>query len=118
MPELKQLHAGHVPAALAFASANRAYFAASVPERGDDFLDRLTDRHNALLAASATVRELCLPAASRHGLHTVRAATVQQDAAPRKVLAEAGFVPVGPADPARLCGKPGARYQRDPVPEP
>jgi ribosomal-protein-alanine N-acetyltransferase len=50
MPELKQLHAGHAPVVLAFELANRAYFAASVPDRGDDFFDRFTDRYNALLA--------------------------------------------------------------------
>ncbi|MDH6575981.1 GNAT family N-acetyltransferase [Kitasatospora sp. MAP5-34] len=50
MPELKQLQAGHAPAVLAFELANRAYFAASVSDRGDEFFDRFTDRHNALLA--------------------------------------------------------------------
>ena len=50
MPELKRLHAGLAPAVLAFELANRAYFAASVPDRGDDFFDRFTDRYNALLA--------------------------------------------------------------------
>jgi ribosomal-protein-alanine N-acetyltransferase len=29
------------------------------------------------------------------------------------VLTKAGFVPVGPADPAHLGGKPGTWYQRD-----
>jgi [ribosomal protein S5]-alanine N-acetyltransferase len=32
---------------------------------------------------------------------------------PKKVLAKAGFVAVGPADPAHLGGKPGTWYQRD-----
>ncbi|MFG2887469.1 GNAT family N-acetyltransferase [Streptomyces sp. NPDC048297] len=50
MPELKRLHAGHAPAVLAFELANRAYFAASVSDRGDDFFARFTDRYNALLA--------------------------------------------------------------------
>ncbi|WP_445528148.1 GNAT family N-acetyltransferase [Streptomyces cyslabdanicus] len=50
MPELKRLHAGHAPAVLAFELANRAYFAASISDRGDAFFDRFTDRHNALLA--------------------------------------------------------------------
>ncbi|MGC2998560.1 GNAT family N-acetyltransferase [Streptomyces sp. G35A] len=161
MPELKQLHAEHAPAVLAFELANRAYFAASVPDRGDDFFARFTDRYDALLAeqeagvcvfhvlvaedgsvlgrfnlvdveertaelgyrvaqhvvgrgvATATVRELCLPAASRHGLRTLRAATTHENVASRKVLDKAGFVPVGPADPAHLGGKPGTWYQRD-----
>ncbi|WP_404816160.1 GNAT family N-acetyltransferase [Streptomyces thermolineatus] len=50
MPELKLLHADHAPAVLAFELANRTYFAASIPDRGDDFFDRFTDRYNALLA--------------------------------------------------------------------
>ncbi|MFE1436235.1 GNAT family N-acetyltransferase [Streptomyces griseoaurantiacus] len=50
MPELKRLHAGHAPAVLAFELANRAYFAGSISDRGDDFFDRFTDRYNALLA--------------------------------------------------------------------
>ncbi|MGW1006074.1 GNAT family N-acetyltransferase [Streptomyces sp. NPDC002520] len=50
MPELKRLRADHAPAVLAFELANRAYFAASVSDRGDDFFDRFSDRYNALLA--------------------------------------------------------------------
>ena len=63
--------------------------------------------------ATATVLELCRLAAARHGLHTLRAATSQQNAASQKVLTKAGFVPVGPADPADLGGKAGTWYQRD-----
>jgi len=40
MPELERLRAGHAPAVLAFELANRAYFAASVSDRGDDFFAR------------------------------------------------------------------------------
>ena len=161
MPELQQLHAGHAPAVLAFELANRAYFAASISDRGDEFFDQFTERHSALLAeqeagvcacyvlvagdssvlgrfnlyrfedgtaelgyrvaqhvagrgvATATVRELCRLAAARHGLRTLRAATARQNTASQKVLTKAGFVPVGPADPADLGGKPGTWYQRD-----
>ena len=161
MPELQQLHAGHAPAVLAFELANRAYFAASISDRGDEFFDQFTERHSALLAeqeagvcacyvlvagdssvlgrfnlyrfqdgtaelgyrvarhvagrgvATATVRELCRLAAARHGLRTLRAATAHQNTASQKVLTKAGFVPVGPADPADLGGKPGTWYQRD-----
>ena len=161
MPELQRLHAGHAPAVLAFELANRAYFAASVSDRGDEFYDQFTDRHSALLAeqeaglcafyvlvgedgsvlgrfnlyafqdgtaelgyrvaqhvagrgvATATVRELCRLAAARYGLRTLRAATARENAASQKVLTKAGFVPVGPADPADLGGKPGTWYQRD-----
>ncbi|MEW2049309.1 GNAT family N-acetyltransferase [Streptomyces sp. NPDC005476] len=50
MPELQRLHAAHAPAVLAFELANRAYFAASVSDRGDEFYDQFTARHRALLA--------------------------------------------------------------------
>ena len=50
MPELKRLHAGHAPAVLAFELANRAYFAASISDRGDEFYDQFADRHSAMLA--------------------------------------------------------------------
>ena len=63
--------------------------------------------------ATAAVRELCRPAAARHGLRTLRAATSRENVASQKVLVKAGFVPTGPADPAHLGGKPGTWYQRD-----
>ena len=161
MPELKRLHAGHAPAVLAFELANRAFFAASISDRGDDFFAHFTDRYDALLAeqeagvcacyvlvaedgsvlgrfnlvdiedhtaelgyrvaqhvtgrgvATATVRELCRLAAAQHGLRTLRAATARQNAASQRVLTKAGFVPVGPVDPAHLGGEPGTWYQRD-----
>jgi len=47
---LQRLRAGHAPAVLAFELANRAYFAASISDRGDEFYDQFTERHNALLA--------------------------------------------------------------------
>jgi len=50
MPELEQLQAGHAPAVLAFELANRAYFAASVSDRGDEFFDQFAARHSAMLA--------------------------------------------------------------------
>jgi ribosomal-protein-alanine N-acetyltransferase len=59
---------------------------------------------------TATVRELCRLAAARHGLRTLKAATARGNAASRKVLTKAGFVPAGPA---HLGGKPGTWYQRD-----
>ncbi|MET9504362.1 GNAT family N-acetyltransferase [Streptomyces sp. NPDC006622] len=161
MSELQLLHACHAPAVLAFELANRTYFAASIPDRGDDFFDRFTEGYNAALAeqeagvcafyvlvaedgsvhgrfnlydledgtarlgyrvaervagrgvATATVRELCRTATVMHGLRTLRAATSHANAASQKVLTKAGFVPVGPADPADLGGKSGTWYQRD-----
>jgi ribosomal-protein-alanine N-acetyltransferase len=60
--------------------------------------------------ATATVGELCLLAAAQYGLRTLRAATTHDNVASQKVLAKAGFVPVGPAE---LAGRPGTWYQRD-----
>jgi ribosomal-protein-alanine N-acetyltransferase len=160
VPELQRLRADHAAAVLAFELANRAYFADSISDRGDEFYNQFTERHSGLLAeqeagtgafyvlvaeddsvlgrfnlydvedgtavlgyrvaqhvagrgvATATVRELCQLAA-RRGLRTLRAATARENAASQKVLTKAGFVPVGPADPADLGGKPGTWYQRD-----
>jgi ribosomal-protein-alanine N-acetyltransferase len=164
VPELQRLTAGHAPAVLAFEVANRAYFAASISDRGDVFFEQFADRHRALLAeqeagtaacyvlvaedgsvlgrfnlllagdstaelgyrvaqhaagrgvATAAVQELCRVAAARHGLRTLRAATSHDNAASQKVLVKAGFVPVGPADPAHIGGKQGTWYQHDLVP--
>ena len=161
MPELQRLEAGHAPAVLAFERANRAWFAASISDRGDEFFAQFSDRFRALLAdqeagraayhvlladdgsvlgrfnliftgdgvadlgyrvaqqaagrgvATATVRELCQRARASYGLRTVRAATADANAASRKVLARAGFVPAGPADPAEIGGKQGTWYQLD-----
>jgi [ribosomal protein S5]-alanine N-acetyltransferase len=166
VPELERLCAGHAPAVLAFELVNRAYFAASISDRGDEFFERFTERYSALLAeqdagvcafyvlvaedgsvlgrfnlydvkdgaadlgyrvaqhvagrgvATAAVRELCRLAATRHGLRTLRAATSRGNLASQRVLTKAGFVPVGPAGPADLGGKPGTWYQRDVVPQP
>ena len=161
MPELQRLRADHAPAVLAFELANRAYFAASISDRGDEFFEQFTERHSALLAeqeagigafyvlvaedgsvlgrfnlvfagdgtaergyrvaqhvagrgvATATVQDLCQVAAARHGLRTLRAATSRENTASQKVLAKAGFVPVGAAGPADLGGKSGTWYQRN-----
>ncbi len=52
-PELQLLGPGHAPALLAFEKANRAYFAASVPDRGDAYFRDFAARHSALLAEQA-----------------------------------------------------------------
>jgi len=124
VPELQRLQASHAPAVLAFELANRAWFAAFISDRGDEFFGQFAERHNALLAEQEAglgafyvlVAEdgsiLGQLALARHGLHTLRAATSSQHIASQKVLAKAGFHPVGPADPAHLGGKPGTWYQR------
>jgi [ribosomal protein S5]-alanine N-acetyltransferase len=63
--------------------------------------------------ATATVRDVCHLAATRHGVRTLRAATAHSNAASQRVLTKAGFVPVGPAEPEDLGGKAGTWYQRD-----
>src|SRR6478736_381138 len=50
MPELQRLRADHASAILAFESANRAFFATSISDRGDEYFENFTDRHHALLA--------------------------------------------------------------------
>ncbi len=50
MPELQRLRADHAGPLLAFELANRAYFAASIPDRGDQFFEQFASRHEALLA--------------------------------------------------------------------
>ena len=50
MSELQRLQAGHAAEVLAFELANRAYFAASVSDRGDAYFDQFTERYSALLA--------------------------------------------------------------------
>jgi RimJ/RimL family protein N-acetyltransferase len=60
--------------------------------------------------ATAAVRQLCRLAAAQHGLRTLKAVTSRDNVASQKVLAKAGFVPVGPAE---IAGKPGTWYQRD-----
>jgi ribosomal-protein-alanine N-acetyltransferase len=46
MPELQLLRPDHAPALLAFEQENRAYFAARVPDRGDDYFANFAERHN------------------------------------------------------------------------
>jgi ribosomal-protein-alanine N-acetyltransferase len=160
MPELQPLRAGHAPAILAFELANRAFFAESISDRGDEYFEHFTEQHDVRLAeqeagegayyvlvdedgsvlgrfnlvfdgdgvatlgyrvaqqvagrgvATATVRDLSVLAASRHGLSTLRAATSDANVASQRVLLKAGFEQVGPADPADIGGKQGSWYQR------
>lgn len=161
MTELQLLDIGHAAALLDFELTNRAYFAASISDRGDDFFEHFTERLEARLTeqeageaayhvlvaedgsvlgrfnliftgdgaadlgfrvaeraagrglATATVRQLCLLASSRYGLRRLRAGSSLQNTASRAVLANAGFRPVGPADPAELGGRPGTWYELD-----
>ncbi|MFJ9397387.1 GNAT family N-acetyltransferase [Streptomyces californicus] len=49
MTSISRLRADHAEAVLAFERENRAYFAASVPDRGDDYFAEFAVRHRALL---------------------------------------------------------------------
>lgn len=51
---LQLLRPDHAEAVLAFERENRAYFAASVPDRGDGYFADFEARHRALLAEQAT----------------------------------------------------------------
>lgn len=74
---------------------------------------RVAERVAGRGVATTTVRELCRMATARHGLRTLRAATSHDNPASQKVLAKAGFLPVGPATLADLGGKSGTWYQLD-----
>lgn len=50
MPFLQRLDDSHAGALLEFELANRAYFARSIPDRGDDYFATFAARHAALLA--------------------------------------------------------------------
>ncbi|MBK3584703.1 GNAT family N-acetyltransferase [Streptomyces sp. BE282] len=50
MTIVSRLTAGHAEALLAFERENRAYFSASVPDRGDDYFTGFGARHRELLA--------------------------------------------------------------------
>ena len=53
MPDLQLVRLDHAPALLAFERENRAYFAASVPDRGDEFFAEFDTRHAQLLECQA-----------------------------------------------------------------
>ena len=161
MPELQPLRADQAAAILAFETTNRAWFAMSISDRGDEYFEHFNERLDVLLAdqeagigafyvlvdedgsvlgrfnlelvgdavgelgyrvaqratgrgvATAAVRDLCSLAATRHGVRTLRAATSRENVASQRVLLNAGFTEVGPADPSDIGGKQGSWYQRD-----
>jgi ribosomal-protein-alanine N-acetyltransferase len=162
---LELLRADHAQAILDFELTNRAYFAASISDRGDKFFEQFADVHAKRLAeqsagegayyvlvdadgsvlgrfnlviegetatvgyrvakraagrgvATAGLLELCRLASARHGIRTLRAATNHDNLASARVLAKAGFVPVGPADPAEIGGRPGTWYELSLPPAP
>ena len=53
LPDLQLVRLDHAPALLAFERENRAYFAVSIPDRGNDFFAEFDMRHAQLLAGQA-----------------------------------------------------------------
>ncbi len=53
MPDLQLVRLDHAPALLAFERENRAYFAAVIPDRGDEFFTEFDTRHAQLLTLQA-----------------------------------------------------------------
>jgi len=53
MPDLQLVRLDHAPALLSFEQENRAYFAALVPDRGDEFFAEFDTRHARLLESQA-----------------------------------------------------------------
>jgi ribosomal-protein-alanine N-acetyltransferase len=49
VPEIQRLRPDHAAALLTFEQENRAYFAAAIPDRGDDFFAHFAARHRSLL---------------------------------------------------------------------
>ena len=58
MPELQLVRPDHAAAILAFERENRGYFAASIPDRGDDFFAEFDARFARLLALQAAGTDL------------------------------------------------------------
>jgi [ribosomal protein S5]-alanine N-acetyltransferase len=54
VPTIERLRPDHAAALLTFEQENRTYFAATIPDRGDDYFIHFTERHEALLAEQAT----------------------------------------------------------------
>jgi ribosomal-protein-alanine N-acetyltransferase len=70
---------------------------------------RVAQRATGRGVATAAVLDVC-GLAARDGLRLLRAATSESNVASQRVLAKAGFIPVGPAV---VGGKPGTWFQRD-----
>jgi ribosomal-protein-alanine N-acetyltransferase len=73
---------------------------------------RVAERVAGRGVATTTVDQLCREAATTLALGVIRAATSEANIPSRRVLVKAGFVRVGPADPAELGGRPGSWYER------
>jgi ribosomal-protein-alanine N-acetyltransferase len=156
MFELQRLSPDHEPAILEFERANRAYFAESITDRGDDFFEHFAERHSAMLieqedgrgaffvrieeggtvvgrfnlydivdgtaqvgyrvaqrvagrgVATAGLRDLCRIATEECGLRLLKAAASDANIASQRVLSNAGFAVIGPAE---VEGRHGVLYE-------
>lgn len=159
MFKLQRLRLDHEAAVLDLERVNRAYFAESISDRGDDYFANFDKLYRAFLAeqeagrgffhvlvdedgtlagrfnlydvvdetaevgyrvaqrfsgrgvATTGVLMLCRLAGEQYGLKTLRAATSNANVASQRVLAKAGFVAIGPADPGQIGGQSGVRYE-------
>ncbi|MBB4959406.1 hypothetical protein [Micromonospora polyrhachis] len=102
MPALERLSLDHGPALLAFERENRAYFAASIPDRGDNYFSDFDTRHRSLLAEQATGSCHC-------HLLVERASATVDNTASLKVLRRTGFSPAGETT---LEDRPALRFVR------
>jgi [ribosomal protein S5]-alanine N-acetyltransferase len=67
MPNLQLLRLDHAPALLAFEQENRAYFAASIPDRGDEFFAEFDKQHAQQLAQQAAGTDYFYLLVTEHG---------------------------------------------------
>ncbi len=66
-PDLQLLRLDHAPAVLAFERENRAYFAASIPDRGDEYFAEFDTRFAQLLAWQAAGTDYSYVLVTEHG---------------------------------------------------
>src|SRR5258708_37671296 len=106
MLQLRRVRPEHAAALLAFELENRAYFAASIPDRGDDYFTK--SRPSGL--ATTAVHLVCALARSDYGLTALRSRATLANPGSRTVLARTGFLPVSEI---LLNGRPGLSYLRN-----
>jgi ribosomal-protein-alanine N-acetyltransferase len=70
---------------------------------------RMAERAAGRGLATTGVQQLCLVAASEHGVRTLRARTTNENVASQRVLVKAGFARNGEVD---VAGRAGAWYER------
>ena len=124
MPELQLVRADHGPAILAFELENRGYFAESINDRGDEYFDQFTERHNELLAeqeagtgASYVLVDEDGSVLGRFNLYRLQEGTADLGYRVAQRVAAAGWRPrrCGNCATSRCHGTACARSRRRPV---